>query len=77
MLQNINVGIFSFLGLVSLLCLIHLWRKDGGLAYKLIWSVLVLIPLVGPLFYGGFYDPPSIKPGHEQQSNESSIHFHA
>lgn len=47
--------------LVSLCLIAHLWlthRGDSTLR-KLLWSFVLLAPLVGWVFYGGFYRPPS------------------
>gem|GEM_PF-3731747 len=47
------------LELVSVACLVHLWRRaPGGVLHKVVWSVLVLVPVLGPLFYGGLYSVP-------------------
>jgi len=51
--------ILAALGLVSFGCLLHLWsaRPSDRLWRRLVWSVLVMIPLVGPLLYGSVYSP--------------------
>jgi hypothetical protein len=43
---------------VSLACLGHLWLRNAhqSSARKVLWSLLALLPLVGPLLYGAFYD---------------------
>ncbi len=54
-----NWIIFGVLELISLLCLINLWRrKDTGVWPKLFWSFVILMPFIGPIFYGGFFQPP-------------------
>jgi hypothetical protein len=51
---------FGVLELVSVLCALHLWTKaPGSAAKKTLWTVVVLVPIMGPLFYGAIYDPPS------------------
>lgn len=36
-----------------------LWRKQkGGVLRKLLWSVVICIPVMGWIFYGGFFSPP-------------------
>ena len=43
---------------ISLICLAHLWRRrDARLGQKLGWSIVMLVPLVGPLFYGSVFRP--------------------
>ena len=41
---------------VSFLCLIHLWRrKDAKVRQKVLWSFIMVIPILGPLFYGSSF----------------------
>lgn len=48
---------------VSLVLLRNLWLKQNGpVEKKLLWSIIVCIPLIGWLFYGGFYNPPRDNP---------------
>ncbi len=52
---------WTFWGLeaVSVLCALHLWaRAPGSVAKKVVWTFLVLVPVLGPLFYGGVYEAP-------------------
>jgi hypothetical protein len=50
---------FWGLELVSVLCALHLWaRAPGSAAKKVVWTFLVLVPVLGPLFYGAIYDAP-------------------
>jgi len=54
-----TVGILLLLELVSLGCAIHLWRRrDARIGRKLLWTPIVFVPLVGPIFYGGMFRPP-------------------
>lgn len=44
---------------ISLVALVHLWRRPRDPSAKVLWTFLVLIPLVGPLLYASiFEDPP-------------------
>ncbi len=44
---------------VSILCALHLWGKaSGGATKKILWTFVVLVPVLGPLFYGGVYEAP-------------------
>lgn len=59
-----NLGFLVFLALletVGLLCLVHLWRRrDGGsVAKRLAWSLALVVPLLGPIFYGALFTPLS------------------
>lgn len=44
---------------VSALLLTNLWRSPNeSLFKKTLWSPILLIPVFGWIFYGGFYSPP-------------------
>jgi hypothetical protein len=45
--------------LVSLGCVIVLWRSAGSVARKLVWTPIVAIPVFGPVLFGGLYEVPS------------------
>lgn len=51
-------------GLVSLACIIYVWRKPGRVAEKIFWSVVLLVPVLGPLFLGAFYRSPTVQASH-------------
>ena len=34
-------------------------RAGGSVAKKALWTPLLLVPAIGPLFYGAIYDAPS------------------
>jgi di/tricarboxylate transporter len=38
--------------IISLYCLYKLWRQHVEIKKKIIWSIIVMVPLLGPLFYG-------------------------
>lgn len=51
--------LFWALGAVSVLCVAHLWMRAGGsVTKKLLWTPVLLVPALGPLFYGAIYDAP-------------------
>ncbi|MDB5221301.1 MAG: hypothetical protein JWO86_9228 [Myxococcaceae bacterium] len=40
-------------------CVVHLWmRARGSITKKIVWTPLLLVPALGPLFYGAIYDGP-------------------
>jgi hypothetical protein len=44
---------------ISIACVVHLWGwKRGHVVGKLAWSLLVLLPLAGPLLYFTVHDAP-------------------
>jgi hypothetical protein len=50
---------------VSVLCVVHLWRRrDASLASRIVFTPLALIPIVGPLFYGGMFEAPAPRAAH-------------
>jgi hypothetical protein len=51
--------------LASLACLVGLWRGKSRLRKKLMWSVPMLFPVLGPLLYIGLPDvqPESLQGG--------------
>ena len=52
--------------LVSLVCLVVLWRRPDSIWKKLLWTAALTLPVVGPLLFGGLYEPPSVQPLHER-----------
>ncbi len=55
----VEIIFLSVFGLISLLCAIHLWRRrDATLLMKIRWTIVIFIPLAGPIFYGGFFKAP-------------------
>lgn len=48
--------IAGLLEVASVACTLHLWAKAKGTAgHKLSWTPVVLVPVIGPLFYAGLY----------------------
>lgn len=56
--------IVSFL--ISLFCLYRLWRKNEKIFKKLFWSIVILIPVFGPVIYGGLFKLPKPSPKDSQ-----------
>ncbi len=56
----------------SVACLVPLWRASASVGRKLLWSVIVLVPVLGPLFYGGLFDVPSRQPDELQAARTSA-----
>ena len=50
---------------LSLWALIHLWKSAESLPFKLYMSVLVLMPVLGPLFYFFIKETPEALPEDE------------
>ena len=47
---------------VSLALMNGLWRREGTAGKKAFWSLALLIPVLGWLFYLAFYKVPASKP---------------
>lgn len=47
---------------ISIFLLLELWSREGTVAKKLFWAVVVMIPVLGWLFYMAFYKLPVSKP---------------
>ena len=68
-----RLGIYIFLSInyfIVLICLFQLWRTGSNVATKIIWTVVLLIPLLGFVFYGLGYSAPSVKP----EEKRSEVH---
>ena len=50
---------------ISLCLVARLWvlRPRDSIARKIVWTLILLVPLVGWLFYGAFYRPPTYAHG--------------
>lgn len=48
---------------VSATLIISLWRRHGDdrMIKKIMWTLILCLPVVGWIFYGGMYEPPSEK----------------
>jgi len=42
----------------------YLWRRPGPIGRRALWSVVILLPIVGPLLYGSLGPAPSLQPEH-------------
>jgi hypothetical protein len=52
--------------IVSLGFAVNLWRERASLLRRLVWTPVVLVPVVGPIFYLGLFDVPPPLPAHLQ-----------
>jgi hypothetical protein len=47
---------------VSGVLILHLWiRRRGSVGQKILWSILLAVPLLGALLYLAFYSPPVVQ----------------
>ncbi|NKB67378.1 MAG: hypothetical protein GKR89_09985 [Candidatus Latescibacteria bacterium] len=69
MKEYIHLTLILIWSLISLLLIIHLWRRpsqEGGWLKRSFWTLVLLIPVLGWIFYGGFYRPPGPNKIHAQ-----------
>ncbi|MBI3802851.1 MAG: PLDc N-terminal domain-containing protein [Nitrospirae bacterium] len=48
--------------LVSLGCSFYLWRAARNVSEKLFWTIIIFVPILGPVFFAGFFNPPPMQP---------------
>jgi hypothetical protein len=51
---------------IALLCLPSVWRTRHSVWRQIIWTVILLIPVMGPVLYAGLFEPPPVKPKKDQ-----------
>jgi hypothetical protein len=58
--------------LLGLYLLWRLWRckNSRSLHFRIFWSVLLLVPVLGVVFYGLAANDPSEKPGEPDENNQ-------
>lgn len=47
--------------LIGLWCMFGLWRSRASVTRKICWTLVLLVPLFGPIFYGGMFELPSVQ----------------
>jgi hypothetical protein len=62
-------GVIGIFYLISMICLWKLWQKQVPIWSRVFWSMILLIPLLGPIFYGAWFRPPSVQP-EDQRARE-------
>jgi hypothetical protein len=40
---------------LSLACFVHLWVRPAPVGRKVLWTVIIFLPLLGPLAYGAVF----------------------
>ena len=51
MTTTLPLSILGVSAALSILCLAHLWRRPGRSGHRFFWSVVAVIPILGPLLY--------------------------
>lgn len=47
--------------LIGVWCVVGLWRSRVSVVRKLVWTVVLLVPVLGPVFYGGMFELPPVQ----------------
>lgn len=55
-------GILGIFYLISIVCLWKLWGNPISVLSRVLWTFVLLIPMFGPIFYGGLFRLPPIQP---------------
>lgn len=61
------IAFFAINYLMVAVSTIFLWRSSHPAFYKIVWSLLLMMPLLGLVFYGWMASPPKPLPGHMRQ----------
>jgi hypothetical protein len=56
--------------LIAVCCAVGLWRSRASLAKKFFWSLVLVVPVFGPVFYGGMFELPSVQSEGLRSTNE-------
>ena len=55
-----RTAVFCAVELASVLCVARIWwRSDGSRLQRILWTPLVLLPVVGVFIFFAGYDPPA------------------
>ena len=46
-----QIAVLAVAEAFGLFIIVRLWLKKASVSYKIVWSLLVLLPLLGPLLY--------------------------
>jgi hypothetical protein len=61
--------------ILSVLCLVRLWRRPSSTFERIFWTFLVFVPVFGPLFFAAFFRPPAeLAPGEQASVNPSAFY---
>jgi hypothetical protein len=68
--MTVLIVIAAISELVAIWCGVGLWRSRASVLKKLFWSLVLLVPVVGPVFYGGMFELPSVQSEGLRSTNE-------
>jgi hypothetical protein len=68
--------LLALIEVASVACVWHLWRRGGvPVSRALLWTPIALVPLAGPIFYGGFFEMPEVLPPDMQSRRGGGLGF--
>ena len=76
--ENMISPVVIVCGIVSGVLILNLWIRHAHdtIWKKVFWLIILLIPIVGWLFYGAFYNPPTGQgPGEQAEGNASGWYY--
>jgi hypothetical protein len=56
--------------LIAIWCAVNLWRSRASLTRKFIWTLILLVPVLGLVFFGGMFEVPSVQSEGLRSNNE-------
>ena len=62
--------------LIAPWCAVGSWRSRGSVTKRVVWMLVFLVPLFGPIFYGGMCELPSV-PGKGFRGEDSWREHHS
>jgi hypothetical protein len=72
----VTVAVCVFISFCLIARLWILFSRDS-IARKIVWTLLLFVPLLGWIFYGAFYRPPAYAPGgHVEYGQAASSGMH-
>ena len=70
--NSVLLQIILLLHSVGAVILIYrLWRKQESIEKKLLWTLIIVIPVIGLVLYLAFFKVPSVLPLHRQNKDRA------
>jgi hypothetical protein len=55
---QIVIAVLALSEIIAFFCALRLWRREHSWARRIGWSLVLVLPILGPLLYGGIYGRP-------------------
>ena len=66
MVDTIAAVVLILSAVVAVFCLQSLWRSGHSVSRRIVWTLILFVPVLGPILYAGLFEPPPVKPKNEQ-----------